>query len=115
MISGLTKGKHVIAEIGGVRCTVVESGITESRMRFLKEILEFNKYEVLAEAEKKEDAAAAVTYIIGVTDLVYNPVIAIYANKLFLPDGRIISPAYWNQQTEKIDPRYYRFREKKLS
>ncbi|MHC1706057.1 MAG: hypothetical protein AB9842_00910 [Bacteroidales bacterium] len=114
-MSGLTKGKHVVAEIDGVRCTVVETGISEERMLFLQELLSANKYDVKVEEEKKEDAAVPPTFKIGVTDIIFNPVIAIYSKKLLLPDGRVITPAYWNQQTDHIDPRYYRFRMKKSS
>lgn len=114
-MSGLTKGKHVVAEIGGVRCTVVETGISEQRMKFLQDILTANHYDVKVEEEKKEDTSLPLTFKIGVTDILFNPVIAIYASKLLLPDGRIITPAYWNQQTDHNDPRYYRFRMKKIS
>jgi hypothetical protein len=107
-MAGLTKGKHVIAEIDGVRCTIVESGISEARMQFLKEILSENKLEVKVQEEKKENGDAS-TYTLGVTDLVFNPVIAIYARKLYHADGRIITPAYWNQFTDRIDNRYWRF------
>ena len=110
-MGNLTKGKHVVQEIGGVRCTVIESGISEERMTFLKQILENNKYVTYTEVEKKE-ALSTPTYIIGVTDIVFTPVVAIYANKLKLADGRIITPAYWNQQTDYIDPRYWRFKAK---
>ena len=114
-MSGLTKGKHVVAEIGGVRCTVVETGISEAMMLFIKDILTSNKLEVKVEEEKREDATLPVTYKIGVTDIQFNPVIAIYAKKLHLPNGLVISPAYWNQQSDHNDPRYYRFRTKKIS
>ena len=107
-MAGLTKGKHVIAEIEGVRCTVVETGITESRMQFLKDLLLSNKFEVRVETVKSEDGLTT-TYTVGVTDLVFNPVMAIYARKLSHPDGRIITAAYWNQFTDRIDPRYWRF------
>jgi hypothetical protein len=114
-MSGLTKGKHLVAEIDGIRCTVVETGISEERMKFLSSLLTVNHYEVKIEKEKKEDETLPDTYKIGVTDIVFNPVIAIYSKKLFLPDGKVITPAYWNQQTDHIDPRYYRFRLKKIS
>jgi hypothetical protein len=111
-MSGLTKGKHIVQDIDGVRCTVVEGGVSENRMMFIKGLLEGNKYEVKTELEKKDDPASEVTYLIGVTDILFNPVIAIYARKLKLPDGLIITPAYWNHQTDVIDPRYWRFKKK---
>ncbi len=110
-MGNLTKGKHVIQEFDGVRCTVVETGIGSERMNFLKGILEANKLEVKTTIEKQEDAADK--YSIGVTDLVFNPVMAIYARKLFMEDGRIITAAFWNQQTDYIDPRYWRFKIRK--
>ena len=42
-MGNLTKGKHVIQEFDGVRCTVVETGIGSERMNFLKGIIEANK------------------------------------------------------------------------
>ena len=39
----LNKGKHLVEEIDGVRCTVVEKGITAERAQFLKNILELKK------------------------------------------------------------------------
>lgn len=107
-MAGLTKGKHVIAEIEGIRCTLVEAGISESRMKFLKDLLVSNHFEVKVDVVKNEEGLPA-TYTLGVTDLVFNPVIAIYARKLYHPDGRIITPAYWNQSTDRIDPRYWRY------
>jgi hypothetical protein len=107
-MAGLTKGKHVIAEIEGVRCTLVETGISESRMKFLKELLASNNFEVKVSSETKEEGAAPI-YTLGVTDLIFNPVIAIYARKLYHPDGRIITAAYWNQDTDRLDNRYWRF------
>ena len=48
----LNKGKHVVAEIEGVRSTVVETGLNESRSLFLKELLQQNGYEVKMEKER---------------------------------------------------------------
>lgn len=93
----LNKGKHLIAEIEGVRCSVVESKITRERAEFLKEILVFNGYEVKMEAEKSDPPADPPTYIVGVTDIVFNPVIVVYQKKLKTREGKTVTPAYWNQ------------------
>lgn len=93
----LTKGKHTIIEIGGVRCTLVESGASAERVEFLKEILTFNRYEVKTEPEKAKDGSPTGTYVIGVTDIIFNPMIAVYQKKLFRQNGDFVSPAYWNQ------------------
>jgi hypothetical protein len=108
----LDKGKHTVEEINGVRCSVVEKGVTAERLAFIREILEFNKLEVQAQEEKRESEDAPVTYTVGVTDLLFNIVIAIYQVRVKLKDGRIASPAYWNQWTEKVDNKYWRYRRK---
>ena len=108
----LDKGKHVVEEINGKRCSVVEKGVTPERLAFIREILEFNKLEVQVQEEKKETEDAPVTYTVGVTDLLFNIVIAIYQLRVKMKDGRIVSPAYWNQWTDKIDNKYWRYRRK---
>ena len=108
----LDKGKHTVEEINGVRCSVVEKGVTAERLAFIREILEFNKLEVQSQEEKRESEDAPVTYTVGVTDLLFNIVIAIYQVRVKLKDGRIASPAYWNQWTEKVDNKYWRYRRK---
>jgi hypothetical protein len=107
----LTKAKHIIGEIKGVRCTVIETGISEERMIFLKSILEHNKYEVVVAEDKKENSPS--TYSIGVTDILFNPVYAIYERSLKSVDGFKITPAYWDQITTIFDPRYWLMRRKK--
>ena len=43
-------------------------------------------------------------FTIGVTDLVFNPVIAVYELSLKTADGKKVSPAYWNQySTDSVD------------
>jgi hypothetical protein len=103
----LNKGKHVIAEIEGVRCTVIETGLTESRARFLKGILEQNGCEVKQEQEKAKDGSALDTFILGVTDILFNPVIAVYAHRLKRSDGGEVTPAFWNQWPADPDIPYW--------
>jgi hypothetical protein len=101
------KSKHSVEDIENVRCTVVESGISLQRAEFLKEILEFNKYEVKIEKEIKKDESDPDTYKLGVTDIVFMPVIAVYERKLIFKDGKTISPAFWNQEEAEIKPYYW--------
>lgn len=108
----LDKGKHVVEEINGVRCSVVEKGAGKERVAFIKEILEYNGLEVQVQEEKRETEDAPVTFTVGVTDLLFNIVIAIYQMRVKLRDGRKASPAYWNQWTDKIDNKYFRYRRK---
>jgi hypothetical protein len=96
----LAKGKHNIADIEGIRCTVVETGLTKERAEFLKELLVFNRYDVKMEKEKAKDGSESGTFILGLTDLLFNPTIVVYEKKLFRKDGFTVTPSYWNQWPE---------------
>ncbi|MCX6246436.1 MAG: hypothetical protein NTW10_01775 [Bacteroidetes bacterium] len=98
----LKNGKHIVAEIEGVRATVVESGLSESRALFLKELLRNNGFEVKMEKDKAKDGTLLETWILGVTDLEFNPMIRVYEQKIRRPDGHPVTPAYWNQWA--VDP-----------
>jgi hypothetical protein len=104
------KAKHIVEEISGKRCTVVEKGASAARVEFLKNLLEFNQFEVMVveEAAAVEDAPKLFT--IGVTDLVFNPVIAVYEMTLKTPDGQRVAPAYWNQYTAESKDQYWEFK-----
>jgi hypothetical protein len=95
----LNKGKHIVEEIDGVRCSLVEKGVSPTRTEFLKKLLELNKYTVKVAAE-----ADAATFKIGVTDMLFNPIIDIYERRLKSSSGKKVTPAYWlqesNQETE---------------
>lgn len=107
----LNKGKHIVQEIDGVLCTLVESGLNPERVRFLSELLTYNQFEVrvakLAGAEGQSD-----TFVLGVTDLVFNPVISVFGKMLRRPDGGRVSPSYWNQETEVDRLPYFDYRDK---
>jgi hypothetical protein len=109
-MSALNKGKHIVAEIEGIRCTVVESGLAAERAEFLKNLLEFNHFEVKIAGEVNPEGTELFT--VGVTDIIFNPVISVYKRSLKTQDGQIVSPAYWNQQTTICDPRYWMIRRK---
>jgi hypothetical protein len=104
----LNKAKHTIAEIGGTRCTIIENDATEERVNFLKNILEFNKYVVKVE-ENKTEGEAPKTFTIGVTDILFNPVLAVYERALRTHDDKHVTPALWLQKTDRYDTRYWRF------
>jgi hypothetical protein len=124
----INKGKHIVKEIDSVLCTIVETGISRDRLNFLKELLEFNKFEVKTEEEKakieakakakeevdetKTETTPLPAFTIGVTDLVFNPMIAVYENSLKRPTGEIVSPSFWNQQPEAMGLPYFDYREK---
>lgn len=101
------KAKHIVEEIGGKRCTVVEKGIDKKRADFLKGLLQLNKFEVVVEEVAKADEAAAQLYNIGVTDLVFNPVIAVYEMSMKTPKGEPVTAAYWNQESDESNTEYW--------
>ena len=108
----LEKGKHLVQEIDGVHCTLVETGIDNNRLTFLKELLEFNHFEVRIE-EKPGKEEEPATFTIGVTDIVFNPVIAVYERSLKRPDnGDVVSPAHWNHKKEIEGVPYFDYRKK---
>jgi len=138
----LNKGKHIEREIGGIRVRVVEDEATEDRIQFLKKLLEHNGYEVLVEeippkppapppppsSEERakdpspegetisEDAVeeSKPTWVIGVTDIIFNPVVAVYHRGLRTFDGHHVTPDYWNQKTTDAEPNYWDLERKKF-
>ena len=87
------KAKHTVEEINGVRCSIVETDVTEERLQFLTKLLQKNNYEVISEK-------IGETYKIGVTDLLFSPVIDVYKRRLKTLDGRVVSHQYWFQLAE---------------
>lgn len=107
----LNKGKHTVAEIEGTRCSIVESGVSKQRMEFLKELLTLNKYEVKTAPDNKEGYSE--TFVIGVTDLLFNPVIEVYQRSLRSKTGHKVTPAYWLQISEaetEAEVNYWNFK-----
>ena len=103
----INNAKHIVNEIDGVRCTIVETGITLDRVAFLRELLEYNNLEVKEIPEPAEIPGEEPKYTLGVTDLVFNPVFAIYECKLKIRDGKYVTPGYWKQECIECDPRYW--------
>jgi len=93
----MLKGKHTVIEIEGVRCSVVETGASDERVQFLRDILEHNGYEVKTEKEKAKDGTVLATSVIGVTDILFSAMVNLYERRLMRKDGHVLNPAYWNQ------------------
>lgn len=103
----LLKGKHVVKEFDGIRCSVAEEGCSKARIAFLKDLLVHNGYDVRTEEVQPTEEGGEVTWSIGVTDLLFNPVIVVYQRMLHTQDGRRVTPDYWNQKTTQIEPNYW--------
>jgi len=110
---------HEFEELNGVKCGIVEKNVTPERLNFLKDLLEYNGYTVVAApspapkatpAPKPAEGEAAVvappptalpeTFTVGVTDYTFNPINAIFGRMLKTKNGHIVTQAYW-QQKEK--------------
>lgn len=103
----INNAKHIISEIEGVRCTIIESGISLERISFLRDLLEFNNLEVKEIEEPSATPGEESKYTIGVTNLLFNPVFAIYERQLKTREGASITPGYWKQECIDCDPRYW--------
>jgi hypothetical protein len=103
----LTNAKHIIAEIDGIRCTVVETGASPERVAFLRDLLEFNKLEVKELTEPPAAEGGESKFTIAVTSIIFNPVFAVYECLLNTKEGGYVTPGYWKQECVKCDPRYW--------
>jgi hypothetical protein len=103
----ITNAKHIVAEIDGTRCTIVETGASVERAAFLSDLLSFNNLEVKELQEPAAEEGGEPLFTIGVTDLMFNPVFAIYERQLKTREGAFVTPGYWNQECVDCDTRYW--------
>jgi hypothetical protein len=105
---------HEFEELNGVKCGIVEKSVSEERAQFLQRLLQFNGYTVVVAASAPPKAAPApvvaegapevtpppppTTFTIGVTDVTFNPINAIFGRLLKTEDGHIVTLAYWQQK-----------------
>jgi hypothetical protein len=122
---------HEFEEINGVKCGIVEKNAKPERVAFLKELLEYNGFEVITAPSPPPKVAAAPkpatltegdtqpptsnnelqtpsiepppveTFTIGVSDYTFNPINAIFGRQLKTRDGHFVTLAYWNQEQSK--------------
>lgn len=103
---------HEFEELNGVKCAIVERNILPARAEFLERLLSSNGYTVVITAAAPPKAAAAAPgqeivasttnsapelFTLGVTDVMFNPVNAIFGRLLKTPDGRVVTLAFWKQ------------------
>lgn len=121
---------HVSEELNGVKCAIVEKNVSAERASFLKQLLVFNKYTVeiasspppktVAPAPAKEGETVPPapvlpeTFTVGVTDMMFNPVNAIFGRLLHTPDGHVVTLAYWYQRDKTSHDEIPYYNEKKL-
>ncbi|HEY8969941.1 MAG TPA: hypothetical protein VIM64_12635 [Puia sp.] len=91
---------HLFEELNGVKCAIVEKNVAGGRVDFLRGVLEYNGYTVVvvpSPPPKGEDVAPE-TFTVGVTDVMFNPVNAIFGRLLRTPGGHVVTLAYWQQR-----------------
>ena len=120
---------HEFEDLEGIKCSVVEKNINRPRVEFLKNLLVHNGFTVVVVPSPPPKAAAAKpaaegeapvmqpelapienpTFTLGVTDLTFNAINAIFGRLLKTPSGNIVTQAFWNQQeaVSNDDEPYY--------
>lgn len=98
---------HTFEELDGIKCCIVEKNATAERVEYLKKILSFNNYTVVVVPSPPPKTVAPAadgqpieplppsTFTIGVTDLTFNAVNAIWGRLLKDPDGTVVTYAEW--------------------
>ena len=122
---------HPFEELDGRRCAVVERNVLPERVEFLKYILEGNGYTVMVVPSPPPKAAAApkpaegegpavepppppATFTVGVTDVTFNSINAVYGRLLRSPEGRVVTMPYWLQKEPESNDAvpYYEYKAK---
>jgi len=102
---------HEFEDLDGVKCAIVEKNAAADRVAFLRPLLEYNGFTVVVvkspppkAAPAKPDAPAVPeatlpeTFTVGVTDVTFNPVNAVFGRLLRTPRGHVVTQAYWLQK-----------------
>ena len=119
---------HEFEDLNGVKCAIVEKNASQDRVDFLQSLLAFNKYTVIIVASPPPKGAAPAaatpatttaatatataaaadatpapppapaTFTIGVTDVTFNAINAVFGRSLKTPTGSIVTLAYWQQK-----------------
>lgn len=107
---------HEFEELNGVKCAIVEKNVSQERVDFLNDLLKLNKYSVVIVASPPAKAVPAAakaatetipatpppappaTFTVGVTDVTFNPINAIFGRLLKTKEGRVVTLAYWQQK-----------------
>ena len=112
---------HEFDELNGIKCAVVEKNASAERVAFIKPLLVLNKFTVVvvpspppkvAAAPKPAtdegaetttpppvaEAAPPETFTVGVTNVSFNVINAIFGRLLKTKDNKIVTLAYWKQQ-----------------
>jgi hypothetical protein len=103
----LLKFEHKIIDIDEVPHRIIEAGITKERAQFLHDLLALNKHESRIQEVPAKEEGQPSTYTLATPDVTLNPIVKVYNRELRTPDGKHVTPDYWNQKTTKLEPNYW--------
>jgi hypothetical protein len=100
---------HEFEDLDGVKCAIVEKNVLPERVEFIKKILAINHYTVIVQPSPPPKVATFVvdgevpalipeTFTVGVTDVMFNAINAVFGRLLKTEDGHIVTLAYWQQK-----------------
>jgi len=107
---------HEFEDLSGVKCAIVEKNVPKARVDFLVPLLEHNGYQVVvvptpvaapkaAPVEINNEIPASPTpppapetFTVGVTDVRFNAINAIFGRLLRTPGGHVVTLAFWKQE-----------------
>ena len=114
---------HLFEELDGIKCGIVEKEVSPESVDFLRKLLEYNGFTVVAvpspppkapparpvvkkEGEEPappppEEPKLPETFTVGVTDYTFNPINAIFGRLLKTPNGHVVTLAYWEQEEKE--------------
>lgn len=104
---------HTAEELNGIKCAIVEKNVTRARAAFLEKLLTHNHFEVVianspapkvaaakpaTETAPVEEPVPVETFTVGVTNLMFNPINAVFGRLLHTTDGHVVTLSYWQQK-----------------
>lgn len=99
---------HEFDDLQGVKCAIVEKNVSQDRADFLNELLTYNGYTVIVApaappkaavvTPEQAEPAVAASFTVGVTDVAFSAVMAVFGRQLHTKDGHIVSLGYWQQK-----------------
>jgi hypothetical protein len=111
---------HTFEDLGEIKCAIVEKNCSQARVDFLKQLLELNKFTVVVVPSSAPKAAAKpavvegetaaeiaapaapTTFTVGVTDVSFSPINAVFNRELKIESGQVVTKDYWYQRESEI-------------
>ena len=115
---------HTFEELNGIKCGIVEKNVSSERAGFLKNLLEYNQFTVVVvpspppkimtpppiapvsdlppdiQPQPTLPPDLPETFTVGVTDVTFNSINAIFGRLLHTQDGHVVTLSYWQQKEE---------------